>query len=174
MSDVYSKEKRSYVMSQIKGRDTKPEMIIRKYLFSNGFRYRVHIKQLPGSPDIVLRKYKTIILVHGCFWHGHENCKIAHIPKTRTEWWKNKIERNIARDKKIREELRSMGWNTLVVWECQLLPKSRKSTLEGISTLLYHAYLEQFRVKPYKVDNTEEVRNIAAEDIAIYGEKVDD
>ena len=161
-------------MSRIKGRDTKPEMIIRKYLFSKGFRYRTHVKRLPGSPDIVLRKYKTVILVHGCFWHGHENCKIAHIPKTRAKWWENKIERNIARDKKVREELHSMGWNTMVVWECQLSPKNKDTTLEEITSLLYQVYLDQFRIKPYNIDdNPESKDSLAAEHEIIYNKKKD-
>jgi DNA mismatch endonuclease (patch repair protein) len=95
MADVHSKETRSYNMSRIKGKDTKPEMLVRKFLFANGFRYRLHDKNLPGKPDIVLPKYKTVIFVNGCFWHGHENCKYFVIPKTRTEWWLNKSIRNI-------------------------------------------------------------------------------
>ena len=98
MADVHSKEQRSYNMSQIKGKNTKPEMLVRKFLFSKGFRYRLHIKDLPGKPDIVLPKYKTVIFIHGCFWHGHEGCKYSSIPKTRTEWWTEKINKNISND----------------------------------------------------------------------------
>lgn len=100
MADVHSKKVRSYNMSQIKGKNTKPEMLVRKYLFSEGFRYRLHDKKLLGKPDIVLPKYKTVIFVNGCFWHGHKNCKYFVIPKTRTEFWVSKIQTNIANDKK--------------------------------------------------------------------------
>ena len=99
MTDTLTTEKRSYLMSKIKGKDTKPEMIVRRYLHSHGFRYRLHVKSLPGSPDIVLKKYRTAIFINGCFWHGHENCLFSRLPKTRTEWWKIKISKNIKRDK---------------------------------------------------------------------------
>lgn len=145
MADVYSKEKRSYLMSRIKSKNTRPEMIVRKFLFSKGFRYRVNVKKLPGSPDIVLRKYRTVIFIHGCFWHGHENCKIAHIPKTRREWWEKKINRNIERDGDTRTKLKTMGWRTMVVWECQLTPKQQVATLEGIVNSLYKVYLEDHK-----------------------------
>ena len=106
MADVHSKLIRSYNMSKIKGKDTKPELMVRKYLFSHGFRYRVNVNVLPGKPDIVLPKYKTAIFINGCFWHGHENCKFYVLPKTRTEWWKQKIDRNKQRDIEVREKLR--------------------------------------------------------------------
>jgi len=92
MADVHDKQTRSFNMSRIKGKDTKPEMLVRKFLFSKGFRYRLYDKKLPGKPDIVLPKYKTVIFIHGCFWHGHEGCKYFVVPKTRTEWWKAKID----------------------------------------------------------------------------------
>ena len=100
MADVHSKEIRSYNMSQIKGKNTKPEMLVRKFLHTNGFRYRLHVKNLPGKPDIVLPKYKTVVFVHGCFWHGHAHCKYFVVPKTRTDWWLNKINSNITNDAK--------------------------------------------------------------------------
>lgn len=120
MADVHSKAVRSYNMSQIKSKDTKPEILVRKYLFSKGYRYRLHVKDLPGKPDIILPKYKTAIFINGCFWHGHKNCKISHIPKTRTEWWENKIGNNIRRDKKKRFELRKLGWKVILIYECEL------------------------------------------------------
>lgn len=101
MADVHNKATRSYNMSRIRGRDTKPEMLVRKYLHASGIRYRLHNKKLPGKPDIVLPKYKTVIFVNGCFWHGHENCKYFVIPKTRTDWWINKINQTKDRDKHI-------------------------------------------------------------------------
>lgn len=127
--DVHDKKTRSYNMSQIKGKNTKPEELVRKYLFSQGFRYRKNDKKLPGSPDIVLPKYKTVIFVNGCFWHGHEGCKYFVWPKSNEEFWKNKIETNIARDKKKIAALEQLGWKAIVVWECQLKPTVRENTL---------------------------------------------
>lgn len=118
--DVHSKEVRSYNMSCIKGKNTKPEEIVRKYLFSQGFRYRKNDKRYPGTPDIVLPKYKTVIFVNGCFWHGHQGCRYFVVPKSNTEFWVNKIEKNKQRDNKKIEELRSLGWKVIVIWECQL------------------------------------------------------
>jgi DNA mismatch endonuclease (patch repair protein) len=132
MTDVHSKKVRSYNMSMIKSRDTKPELIIRKFLFSNGFRYRLNIANLPGKPDIVLPKYKTIIFVHGCFWHGHKNCKYSIIPKTRTDWWTTKIENNRIRDKKIKSILMKHGWKVITIWECQLKSLKRDYTLNKL------------------------------------------
>jgi len=107
--DRHSKETRSYNMSQIKGKNTKPEILVRKFLFANGFRYRLHDKKLQGKPDIVLRKYNTVIFVHGCFWHGHNGCKKFVIPKTRTDFWLNKINTNISNDNKNIETLKKDG-----------------------------------------------------------------
>ena len=120
MADVHSKEIRSFNMSRIKGKDTKPEMLVRKFLFSQGFRYRLHDKKLPGKPDIILPKYKTVIFVNGCFWHGHEGCKYYVVPKTRTEWWLNKINTTIANDKKVVSALQNLDWKVITVWECEL------------------------------------------------------
>ncbi len=119
-------------MSQIKGKDTKPEMIVRKYLFSQGLRFRLHKKELPGKPDICLPKYKTVIFIHGCFWHGHVGCKYYVIPKTRTDWWLNKINRNIENDIKATSELRKMRWNVIEIWECQLKKANLEETLENL------------------------------------------
>ena len=167
MVDIYPKEKRSYVMSRIRSQDTKPELMVRKFLFSKGFRFRVNVKKLPGSPDIVLRKYRTVIFIHGCFWHGHENCKIAHIPKTRTEWWEKKINKNISRDTDTRAELKKMGWRTMVVWECQLSPKQRETTLQSIVDLLDKVYLEdqkKAKMKIYPQDTNGSNLPMVAED----------
>jgi len=120
MADVHSKETRSYNMSRIRSKDTKPEMLVRKFLHKNGFRYRLHVKDLPGKPDIVLPKYKTVIFIHGCFWHGHEGCKYAALPTTRTEWWEEKIVRNIQNDKKAEAALRAANWNIITIWQCEL------------------------------------------------------
>jgi DNA mismatch endonuclease (patch repair protein) len=124
MADANSKETRSYNMSRIKAKDTKPELLVRKFLFANGFRYRLHDKNLPGKPDIVLPRYKTVIFVNGCFWHGHENCKYFVIPKTRTEWWKEKIGKNISNDIKNQMLLKEMGYKVIIVWGCEIKDKS--------------------------------------------------
>jgi len=128
MADHLSKERRSWNMSRIKSANTKPEIVVRKLLHSMGFRFRLngrvskrtHPKGiLPGKPDIVLAGYKTVIFVHGCFWHRHENCKDATVPKTRKEWWLEKLNRNVERDKIAREQLNLLGWKVIVVWECE-------------------------------------------------------
>ena len=116
-------EQRSRNMSAIKSKNTKPEIAVRKLLHSMGYRFRLHRKDLPGSPDIVLPKYKTVIFVHGCFWHRHENCKYASTPKTRQEFWEAKFRENINRDKLNQENLSSKGWKIIVVWECEINDK---------------------------------------------------
>lgn len=130
--DVHDKKTRSYNMSRIKGTNTKPEEIVRKYLFSKGFRYRKNDKRLPGTPDIVLPKYKTVIFVNGCFWHGHKDCRYFVIPKTNTDFWLNKINTNIERDKRKQEALKELGWSVIVVWECELKPKVVEKTLDNL------------------------------------------
>ncbi|MGB8194391.1 MAG: very short patch repair endonuclease [Chitinophagaceae bacterium] len=140
MADVHSKEVRSYNMSRIKGKNTKPEMLVRKFLHAHGFRYRLHDKKLPGKPDIVLPKYKTAIFVHGCFWHGHEGCKYYVIPSTRTEWWVNKINSNITNDKKAIKTLEEARWNVLHIWECELKKNNIENTLQFILTILRNIY----------------------------------
>jgi DNA mismatch endonuclease (patch repair protein) len=132
MADVHSKEIRSYNMSQIKGKNTKPELLVRKFLHKNGFRYRLHVKDLPGKPDIVLLKYKTVIFIHGCFWHGHEGCRYYVVPKTRTEWWLNKINGNINNDRKAESTLQAAGWKTINIWECELKKTMIELTLSSL------------------------------------------
>lgn len=132
MADVHDKATRSYNMSRIKGTDTKPEMLVRKYLHAHGIRYRLHNKNLPGKPDLTLAKYHTVIFVNGCFWHGHKGCKYFVLPKTRTEWWRDKIEETIKRDIKAMKDLKESGWNSTVIWECELKPEKRNTTLENI------------------------------------------
>ena len=123
-------EQRSRNMSAIKSKNTKPEIKVRKVLHSMGYRFRLHSKDLPGSPDIVLPKYKTVIFVHGCFWHRHENCKYASTPKTRQEFWNKKFNENILRDKKNLEILSSLGWKIIIIWECEI--RNKKINLEQI------------------------------------------
>lgn len=129
MTDVHSQTTRSYNMSRIKSKNSKPELIVRKFIFSKGVRYRLHNKNLPGKPDIVLPRYKKIILIHGCFWHGHEGCRYFVIPKTRTEWWVSKIRRNKETDLKTIDALQKMGWSIKIIWECELNSPVKEKTL---------------------------------------------
>ena len=132
MADIHSASVRSYNMSQIKSKNTKPEILVRRFLHKQGYRYRLHVKNLPGTPDIVLPKYKTVIFIHGCFWHGHENCNYSAIPKTRTEWWKVKIDNNIRNDNKAVRELLNIGCKVITVWTCQLKTKLFNETMTSI------------------------------------------
>ena len=134
--DVHDKATRSYNMSCIRGANTRPEETVRKYLFSCGFRYRKNDKRLPGTPDIVLPKYKTVIFINGCFWHGHSECRYFAWPQSNVEFWKEKITANIERDYRNKTNLEEIGWNVIVIWECQLRPKQRKSTLESLRKML--------------------------------------
>lgn len=129
MADIMTPEQRSRNMAAIKGKDTKPEMIVRKYLFSRGLRFRVQVRKLPGNPDIVLPKYKTAIFVNGCFWHGHEGCKYFRLPKSNVEFWREKIERNIERDKESMKALFDLGWKVIRVWECELRNKANREVI---------------------------------------------
>jgi DNA mismatch endonuclease (patch repair protein) len=129
MADVHTKEQRSYNMSRIKGKNTKPEMLVRRFLHAHGFRYKLHDKALPGKPDIVLPKYKTVIFVHGCFWHGHEGCKYYVVPKTRTEWWTAKIKTNRQQDVNTTAILMENGWKIITLWECELRHNTISQTL---------------------------------------------
>lgn len=132
MTDTVSKAKRSEIMSRVKGKETTPEIIVRKYLFSRGLRYRKNVKALPGTPDIVLRKYKTVVLVNGCFWHGHKDCKPAHLPSTNLDYWEKKIADNVERDERKRQKLEKLGYKVLIVWQCQLKTKVRSDNLEKL------------------------------------------
>ena len=142
MADVHTPEQRSYNMSRIHGKNTKPEELVRKYLFSQGFRYRKNDARLPGKPDIVLPKYKTVIFVNGCFWHGHEGCRYFIWPKNNAEFWKAKISGNIQRDEQCIHLLKDQGWNVLVVWECELKKANREATLIGLETRLKQILLD--------------------------------
>ena len=130
--DVHDKKTRSYNMSRIKGKDTKPELLVRKFLFAHGFRYKLHDKKLPGKPDIVLPKYNTVIFVHGCFWHGHKSCKYASIPKTRTQWWTDKITGNKNNDRKNTTLLKTFGWQVIVIYECHLKKAKLNTALDKL------------------------------------------
>ncbi len=120
MAEKISPEVRSRMMSGIRGANTKPELLVRRHLHRAGLRFRLFAKDLPGRPDVVLPKWGTVVLVHGCFWHGHKGCRYFRLPKTRTDWWKAKIEGNVARDIRAEAQLRESGWRVAVVWECAL------------------------------------------------------
>lgn len=136
MGDVHNKQTRSYNMSQIKGKDTKPEIIVRKFLFSKGFRYKLHDKKLSGKPDIVLPKLRTVIFIHGCFWHGHDKCKYFVVPKTRKKFWLDKINGNKKRDEENLLRLRNEGWKVFSVFECELKGIKQQKTLNKLLTRL--------------------------------------
>ena len=164
--DRLSTERRSAKMAAIRSKDTKPEMIVRKGLWSRGFRYRLNHKRLPGHPDLVLRKYRTCIFVNGCFWHGHnvtesqmsdvrgkkddviESSECCKIPKTNREFWVAKIRRNKERDKEEQRKLAAMGWHCITVWECELKPSKREETLESIAFTLNHIFLQDHGISP--------------------------
>lgn len=132
--DVHDSKTRSYNMSCIKGKRTKPEEIVARYLFSHGFRYRRNVRSLPGTPDIVLKKYNTVIFVNGCFWHMHEKCRYSVMPENHKEFWAEKLLKNKERDEKKKRQLEQMGWNVIVVWECQLKGEEKLPALEKLKS----------------------------------------
>jgi DNA mismatch endonuclease (patch repair protein) len=153
MTDTVSKEKRTWIMSRIRSRDTQPEIIVRSMLHRMGYRFTVNgprNKKLPGKPDIVLPKWGTVVFVHGCFWHGHQRCRIFRLPKTRRQWWKDKIERNGQRDAKNEKTLRDLGWNVVVVRECEL---ANAAKLEALAARLPY-YIERHPVE-YRFEDGE-------------------
>lgn len=132
MSDNVDSNTRSRMMSAVRSLNTKPEKCVRSALHRQGFRFRLHNKQLPGTPDLVLRKYKAVIFINGCFWHQHSNCKASHLPKTRSDFWQNKFARNMTRDQKILYQLKIMGWRAAIIWECGLTKKAQEATLKRL------------------------------------------
>ena len=135
MTDVFSQEKRSWIMSRVKGRDTKPEILVRSFIFRMGFRFSLYRRDLPGTPDLVLRRYNKVIFVHGCFWHGHKGCPRSKRPTTNENFWNNKLDGNLKRDKRYRGKLRQMGWKVLIVWECEI--KSPEKLLRKLEKFLH-------------------------------------
>jgi DNA mismatch endonuclease (patch repair protein) len=133
MADTFSKKDRSRIMAKVSSKETKPEKVVRKFIFSRGFRYRKNDKNLPGSPDVVLPKYKAVIFVNGCFWHCHPDCKYSKLPQSNTGYWEKKIEKNTERDRITYAELQKLGWFVIIVWECELKTKEkRRSRLESL------------------------------------------
>lgn len=175
MSDIQTPQQRHANMAAIHGKDTKPEMVVRRYLWGHGFRYRLNHPRLPGRPDIVMRKYRTCIFVNGCFWHGHnvrlrttqiENSLCCKMPKTNTEFWVKKIRRNQERDREVQQKLAAMGWHSVTIWECQLKPKARNQTLESLAFTLNEIYLQDHSVRHYTIP--EEDRQMVAEEVPPY------
>ena len=151
-------------MAAIKSRDTKPEQIVRKFLFSRGFRYRLCHRRLPGHPDIVMRKYRTCIFVNGCFWHGHEGCRFFRMPKTNTEFWTHKILRNRERDKADQKALAALGWHCITIWECQLRSSLRQQTLTSLEFTLNHIFLKDHAVGYPQLEEEEALGKVAEEE----------
>ena len=180
MADNHSAQQRHTNMAAIHSKDTKPELVVRRFLWSRGFRYRLNHPRLPGRPDIVLRKYKTCIFVNGCFWHGHkvhlsqdgeqmptvEYSACCKIPKTNRDFWTKKIQRNQARDREVLHKLAFMGWRTITIWECELTPARREGTLESLAYTLNKMFLQDISTAHY--DMTEEAPPTAAEAAASY------
>ena len=167
MADVHTPEQRSYNMSRIRNKNTKPEELVRKYLFSQGFRYRKNDSRLPGKPDIVLPKYKTVIFVNGCFWHGHEGCKYFRMPKTNTEFWERKISRNRERDREEQKQLARMGWHCITVWECELKGERREKTLESLEFTLNHIFIQDRDLR-YRLPEREDMGMAAEENVLLF------
>ena len=181
--DKLSLIQRHNTMAAIRGKNTKPEMIVRRGLWKRGFRYRLNHKRLPGHPDLVLRKYKTCIFINGCFWHGHnvalpqmdneewkiENSACCKIPKTNIEFWVKKIARNQERDLEVKHKLNAMGWNCITIWECELKPAKREATLQSLAFTLNEIFLQNNRVKPYHEQESQYL--VAAEESSEYGNK---
>ena len=162
MADTMTPEQRSRCMSAIKGKDTKPEMIVRKYLFSKGLRYRLHVRSLPGNPDIVLPRYKTVVFINGCFWHAHEGCKYYRLPKSNVEFWESKITNNKNRDVLNEIKLKELGWRVIRIWECEIRRvQDRSQSLER----LYNQIVK----RPKRYDGNEIPIQIAAEESMEYG-----
>ena len=154
MPDRLTPSQRHLCMSHIHSRDTKPELLVRRWLWSHGYRYRLNVKGVPGKPDIVMRPYHTAIFVNGCFWHGHEGC--CKIPKSNTEFWVNKIRRNQERDKQNYQVLKDNGWHVIVIWECQLKPDRIKETMLRVETMLCDYFLALHRPKMVIYPTTED------------------
>ncbi|MCQ2129567.1 MAG: very short patch repair endonuclease [Bacteroidaceae bacterium] len=168
MTDHHTPEQRHKNMAAIRAKNTKPEIIVRKYLWSHGFRYRLNHPRLPGKPDIVMRKYRICIFINGCFWHGHEGCKYFVMPKSRTDFWQAKITRNQERDKEVKKQLAKMGWHSMTIWECELKTTKRDATLESLQYTLNKIYLQNHQVRKYEIPKDETQMMVAEDNIVLY------
>ena len=163
MPDTLTPQQRHANMAAILGKNTKPEMVVRRYLWAHGYRYRLNHPRLPGKPDMVMRKYRTCIFVNGCFWHGHDGCQYYTIPKTNTEFWVNKVQRNKERDLKVQRDLAAMGWHSITIWECELKPAKREDTLKSLAYTLNKIFLQDRTVTYYEIPEDEPM--MAAEEV---------
>lgn len=154
MADIFTKKKRSQIMSLIKGKNSKQELIVRKYLFASGFRYKLHNDRLPGRPDITLSKYRCVIMINGCFWHGHSECKSSNIPSTNKKYWKEKIAQNKYRDAKVLEELNDLGYKVIIVWQCQL--SNKEKTAKTLVLLVKEIKMAECHMDPKIADRQSE------------------
>lgn len=145
MPDVLTPQQRHYCMSRIRGKATKPELLVRRWLWDHGYRYRLNVNSVPGKPDVILRKYRTAIFVNGCFWHGHEGCDKYSIPKTNTAFWKAKVTRNRERDQRNYKDLHDAGWHVIIIWECQLKKSIIDSTMYDVEHMLNRFLLELYK-----------------------------
>ena len=170
MADKMTPEQRHRCMSRIRSRDTKPELVVRRWLWHQGYRYRLYVKALPGRPDIVMRKWRTVIFVNGCFWHGHDCDCNKRRPSTNAKFWQDKITRNLERDARNQSLLQASGWHVLVIWECQLSVKNRQHTLRELDVQLSRIVLHQNQQpgKPYMTPNEETDLPLAAEAPSLY------
>ena len=168
MTDRLTPAQRHKVMSHIRSRNTKPEKLVRQWLWRHGYRYRLNVKSVPGKPDLVMRRYRTAIFVNGCFWHGHDGCDKFKIPQTNVEFWQNKINRNRERDQQNYQVLHNNGWQVIVVWECQLTPKRIEETMLQVELLLNEHFLAMHQHKVVSYDFQEESAPMAAEDLPGY------
>ena len=159
--DKQTPQQRHKNMASIRSANTKPEILVREYLWRQGFRYRLNNPRQPGHPDIVLRKYRTCVFVNGCFWHGHDGCKYFRMPKTNTDFWEKKIKRNKERDKEEQRQLAKMGWHCITVWECELKPKVREQTLKALAFTLNHIYLQDHSVSYQRMEEENEHEAVA-------------
>lgn len=167
MTDRMTPEQRHRCMSHIKGKGTKPELLVRRWLWGHGYRYRLNVRSVPGKPDIVMRPYRTAIFVNGCFWHGHKNCGNLRMPKNNTKFWQSKIERNRARDQENYRVLQENGWLVIVVWECQLTPKRIDRTMREMELLLNDNLISLYKrhtTIPYSINEEYSPLPLAAED----------
>lgn len=145
MPDKLNPQQRHYCMSRIRGKGTKPELLVRHWLWGHGYRYRLNVKSVPGKPDIVLRKYRTAIFVNGCFWHGHEGCSLYSVPKSNTDFWIAKVQRNRERDQQEYKALHDAGWQVIVIWECQLKKTIIESAMRDVEHMLNRSLLELYK-----------------------------
>ena len=171
MADILTKEQRSERMARIRSKNTRPEVVLRRALWHRGFRYRANVRNMPGSPDIVLPKHRTVVFVHGCFWHGHKKCKNNKIPKTNTEFWQTKVSRNQERDQEVWRQLEAKGWSVVIVWECELAKGRLDNTVERVAAEIIENG-EQYKISQIKRREEYVLRMLEKKETAIRHQKI--